>query len=126
MLSRPRKFLDQRLPLPNGQSLTPLTHPTGRGLNHEVSTEVHVLHPSGLPLACGPRMERGALGLFPELQTPPLPAMPVRMGTGLEHGPGTTPTASPPSNQAVHSQRATSCRTVELEVAVPHLRPAEW
>ena len=33
------------------------------------------VHPSGLPLACDPRMEQGPLGFFPELRTPPLPAM---------------------------------------------------
>ena len=40
------------------------------------------VHPSGLPLACGPRMERGPLGFSPELRTPPLPATHVRVGTG--------------------------------------------
>jgi hypothetical protein len=46
------------------------------------------LHPSGLPLACGPRMERGPLGFSPELRTEPLPATHVGAGTGLEHWPG--------------------------------------
>jgi hypothetical protein len=43
------------------------------------------VHPSGLPLTCGPRMEREPLGLNPELRTPPLPATHVRAETGLEH-----------------------------------------
>jgi hypothetical protein len=30
---------------------------------HEASTEVHAIHPSGLPLACNPRMGRGPLGV---------------------------------------------------------------
>ena len=73
------------------------------------------IHPSGLPLACGPRMERAPLGLSPELRTPPLPATHVRAGTGLEHAPGTTPSTSRrPSNPRVHSQRATSCRNEAL------------
>jgi len=52
------------------------------------------VHPSGLPLACSPRMERGPLGFSPELRTPPLPATHVRVGTGLEHWPGTTQSTS--------------------------------
>jgi hypothetical protein len=50
--------------------------------------------------ACGPRMEQGPLGFFPELRTPPLPATHVRAGTGQEHGPGATQQPSsdgPPS-----------------------------
>ncbi len=46
------------------------------------------LHPSGLPLACGLRMERRPLGFSPELRTEPLPATHVGVGTGLEHWPG--------------------------------------
>jgi hypothetical protein len=30
---------------------------------HEASTEVHAIHPSGLPLACNPRMGRGPSGV---------------------------------------------------------------
>jgi len=46
-----------------------------------------VIHPSGLPLAGSPRMEQGPLGYSPELQTPPLPATHVEVGTGIEHSP---------------------------------------
>ena len=46
------------------------------------------VHPSGLPLTCSPRMERGPLGLNPELRTPPLPATHVRAGTGSNTSPG--------------------------------------
>jgi hypothetical protein len=59
--------------------------------HHQGFTHVH---PSGLPLACGPRMERAPLGFSPELHTPPLPATHVGVGTGLEHWPGTTPSTS--------------------------------
>jgi hypothetical protein len=41
-----------------------------------------LVHPSGLSLACSPRMERVPLGMNPELQTPRLLATPVRAGTG--------------------------------------------
>jgi len=52
------------------------------------------VHPSGLPLACSPRMERAPLSFSPELRTPPSPATHVRVGTGLEHWPEATPPAS--------------------------------
>jgi hypothetical protein len=62
------------------------------------------VHPSGLPLACGPRMEQGLLGFSFELHTPPLPATHVEVGTGLEHWPGTTlSTSSRSSCQVIHS-----------------------
>src|SRR6266566_9407985 len=38
------------------------------------STEVHAIHPSGLPLARDPWMVQGSFGFPPELRTPPLPA----------------------------------------------------
>jgi hypothetical protein len=73
----------------------PLEHSAWRDPNvtrhHQGFTHVH---PSGLPLACGPRTERGPLGVFSELRTPPLPAAHVRAGTGLGHWPGITPSAS--------------------------------
>jgi len=65
------------------------------------------VHPSGLPLACDPRMGRGSLGFFPELRTPPLPATHVRAGTGHGHWPGTTPSTSvePPISASTHLVR---------------------
>jgi hypothetical protein len=51
------------------------------------------IRPSGLPLACSPRMERRPLGFDPELRTPPLPAAHVRAGTDAEHSPGATSSA---------------------------------
>ena len=62
VFSRPDDLPDRRLPLPNGQSL----HPAGASglLNHGASTGVHAIHPSGLPLACNPRMGREPSG-FP-------------------------------------------------------------
>ena len=60
----------QRLPLRSGQSLPPRTlHPIAGVLNHGASTEVHTIHPPGLPLACGLRMRRGPSG-FPLCSAP--------------------------------------------------------
>ena len=73
----------------------PLEHSAWRDPNvtrhHQGFTRVH---PSGLPLACGPRTDRGPLGVFSELRTPPLPATHVGAGTGPGHWPGITPSAS--------------------------------
>ncbi len=44
---------------------TPLQHPIAGARDNEASTRVHAIHPSGLPLACGPRMEREPLGFSP-------------------------------------------------------------
>ena len=80
---------------PAASPCIPLEHSAWRGPNvtrpHQGFTRVH---PSGLPLACGPRTERGPLGVFSELRTPPLPAAHVRAGTGPGHWPGITPSAS--------------------------------
>jgi hypothetical protein len=80
----------------NGQSLrpAPCIPPARLTLTrrHRRSTCVC---PSGLPLAGDLRVEQGPLGLNPELRTPPLPAAHVRAGTGAEHSPGTTSSASP-------------------------------
>jgi hypothetical protein len=56
---------------PAASPYTPLRHPIYGDYAHEASTEVHAIHPSGLPLACSPRMERRPLGFSPELHTPP-------------------------------------------------------
>jgi hypothetical protein len=75
-------------------------------------SEVQVLHPSDLPLACGPRMERAPLGFCLMLRTPPgTPATHARPRPGHEHGPGTTPSMllDPPINVFTH-MRATSRR----------------
>ena len=70
--------------------------PSCGALLDEASTRVHAIHPSGLPLACGPRMERAALGLSPELRTPPTRSRRRTPGWGqaIEHGPGTTRSTS--------------------------------
>jgi hypothetical protein len=63
-------------------------------------------------------MERAALGLSPELRTPPTRSRrrTSRWGQAIEHGPGTTRSTSHQSilQSVVHSQRATSRRTTNL------------
>jgi len=90
--------------------VTPHLHPIAGVLNHGASTEVHAIHPPGLPLACGPRMERETLGLFPVLRTPPLPATHDRAGPGMSTHPELRCRHNRPSNPRVPSQGATSCR----------------
>ena len=81
-----RRVLSRRLPLHHGQSLNPATtshHARLCFTRHQ--TGVHVVHPSGLPLACDPRVERGRLGLFPELRTPPTRSRTTHVGEGTGH-----------------------------------------
>ena len=53
----------RHLPLLSGQSLHPaITTHLARFTHNETSAEVHVIHPSGLPLARNPRMERESFG----------------------------------------------------------------
>jgi hypothetical protein len=56
-------------------------HPCGAPLD-EASTRVQNLHPSDLPLACDPQMERDVLGLSLGLRTPRLLAAHAGAGTG--------------------------------------------
>ena len=56
---------------PAASPYTPLQQPISGASDNEASTKVYAIHPSGLPLACGPRMERAPLGFSPELRTPP-------------------------------------------------------
>ena len=72
---------------PAASPCTPLLHPTGGATHHEASTRVHAIHPSGLPLACNPRMGREVLGLSPVLRTPLLPAAHDRAGPGVSTRP---------------------------------------
>jgi hypothetical protein len=74
-------------------------------------------HPSGLPLACGARTERAPLGVFPDASNP---AVTSDARQGGDRSTNTDPELRcrqhrRPSNQRAHSNRATSCRTEELE-----------
>ena len=114
-----RRVLSRRLPLHHGQSLNPATKSHHARLcftRHQ--TGVHVVHPSGLPLACDPPDGTGRLGLFPELRTPPTRSRTTHVGEGTGHRARTwnyRPLNSHPSisNPIVHSCRATSRRTAQ-------------
>jgi hypothetical protein len=96
------------------------------------------IRPSGLPLACRPRVEQGLLGFSPELRTPPLPATHVQVGTGYRTRTRDYPVTgdiADPLSKSVHSTPATSCRTFTRQVSfwgersgvenLDHLKPAE-
>jgi hypothetical protein len=88
-------FSSRHPPPSQTASPVPRSHfPSSGGRDYETSSRVHVIHPSGLPLTCGPRMGARALGLHPGLRTPQSPTTPARTGTNLEHRLGTTHSAS--------------------------------
>jgi len=103
----------EALRLPPAASQRPVLDPSDtshlRGCRCRSIRGFTYVHPSGLPLACDPRMERGPLGFSLKLPTPPLPATPVEVGTGPEHWPGTTPSTStsvdPPIWESTHTVR---------------------
>ena len=79
------------------------------------------VHPSGLPLACDPRMERGPLGFSLSFAPRSYPRRTSGRGRAIEHWPGaTSPTSVGPPIDVAHSQRATSCRTIGLDMSVEH------
>ncbi len=110
----------RRLPLHSGQSLHPATasHLAGPS-DHEASTEVHAIHPSGLPPRLWPPDGTGALGLRPRASHPAVTGD-ARQGRGqaIEHKPRTTPsTSADPPIHIVHSKRATSRRRCRMRLA---------
>ena len=114
VLSRLSGVPSRRLPLPSGQSLAlRYSIPPAELTVTRHQSEVQVLHPSGLPLACSPRMERAPLGFCLMLRTPPgSPATHVRPRPGHKHGPGTTrSTSAEPPIREFSRQRATSRRS---------------
>ena len=59
-------LFNRHLPLPSGQSLRPAGTSHLRDLNVTRHRRGFTrVHPSGLPLACNPRMGRGSLGFSP-------------------------------------------------------------
>ncbi len=102
MLSRPDAVPGRRLPLPSGQSLHPAATSHRGATLHEASTEVHPIHPSGLPLACSPRDGAGTLRRSPVLRTPPSPAAHDRTGPGVSTRPELRDRHNRPSNPRVH------------------------
>jgi hypothetical protein len=91
---------------------TPVFIPSPGAHNNEASTGVQFRSPVRPSPHLRPRMERERFGFSLELRTPQLPATHVKVGTGLEHWPGTThPTCRRSSHLRVHSPHATSCRS---------------
>jgi hypothetical protein len=101
--------------LPHSQRLVPAprrNNPSCEALHHEASTRVQAIHPSGLPLACDPRMERERLGLFPELRTPPTRSRTTHVGEGTGHRARTWNNAHVTSGEP-----PTSCSLVSCDLA---------
>ena len=83
--------------------------PSSGASDNEASTEVHAIHPSGHSPRLWPPDGTGALGLLPRASNPAdqEPTTHVRVGTGLEHKPGTTLTTSaePPIRASTRNVR---------------------
>ena len=91
--------------------------PSSGASDNEASTEVHAMHPSGHSRRLWPPDETGAIRLLLRASNPAdqEPTTHVRVGTGLEHKPGTTLTTSAePPIRASTRKRATSRRTEGL------------
>ena len=84
--SRPRRVLGQRLPLLSGQSLdpAPALHRAGLRLTRHQRGFKQFTRPV-FPSPVAARMERAALGLSPELRTPPARSRTTHVGVGTGH-----------------------------------------
>ena len=80
---------------PAASPCTPQPHPTSGAPHYGASTGVHAIHPSGLPLACGPPDGTGGPWAFPCAPHPAVTSGARQGGAGREHAPRTTrPTSS--------------------------------
>jgi len=114
----------RRMPPCSGPSLYPRPATHHRRLlitrHHQGFT---VVHPSGLPLACSPRVEQGPLGLFPRASHPAVTGGACRGG---DRHRGHLPELRHhrwSSTQRSHSPRATSCRTDLIRACAPFRAP---
>jgi hypothetical protein len=79
-------------------------------------TGIHVIRPSGLPLACGRWMEHRPLGFLPGFTPRRCQRRMPGAGTSVEHSPGANRrTYIDPPFRLSHSHSATSCRTIASE-----------
>src|SRR5665647_2043477 len=87
-------------------------------MDNEVSTEVHAIHPSGLPLACGSQVEQEPLGFPPSFGPRRYQRRPSGWGQALEHWPRTTLSTSvdPPVLEFTRSVRPHVARVVPFAV----------
>jgi len=102
--ARPAPAASQR-PVP----FTPHLHPTARLLFTRHQRRFTRFTRPACPSPVTPD-GTAALGLFPVLRTPPLPAAHDRAGPGVSTRPELRDRHNRPSNQRVHSLSATSCR----------------
>jgi hypothetical protein len=107
----------RRLPFRNGQPCPQRRNPSPGVSMSRHHREFACTHPSGLPLACGPRMERALLGVFPDASHPAVTSNARQSGDGSVN---TYPELrcrhhTQPSNQRARSNRATSCRTEKVK-----------
>ena len=73
--------------------------------------EVHLIRPSGLPLACNLRMERRSSGFLPGFTPRRYQRRMPGAGTSVEHSLGVNRRSFDPPFRLSHSPSATSCRT---------------
>ena len=103
-------------PLPSGQPCPQRRIPSPGVSMTRQQREFACAHPSGLPLACGSRMERAPLGVFPDASNLAVTSNARQGGDGPAN---TCPELRchhrRPSNQRAHSCRATSCRSQEVQ-----------
>src|SRR6266545_3240950 len=134
VLPRPSRLLDRRLPLHGGQSLHPA--PTAHLAGLRVTRHQRGFKPFTRPVFPPPvatRMERAALGLSPELRTPPTRSRrrTPRRGQAIEHVPGTTRSTSHQSilqscsslttcDLASHDELRASVAAGSASAGVPH------
>ena len=79
--------------------------------------EFTCVHPSGLPLACSPRMERAPLGVSPDASDPAVTSDARQGGdrsTNTDPGLAVSYMLDPPISEPTPN-RATSCRNQEVE-----------
>jgi hypothetical protein len=96
----------------------PPQHPSMRGsASRSINQGFKRFHPSDLPLACDPRMERAPLGFTPSFAPGPYGPRTSGWGQVIEHGPATRSTSSTqPPILRVDSMRATSREGVRKTV----------
>jgi hypothetical protein len=98
----------RRLPLPNGQPLSPRSYcpPRGAGVtgHHQGFTGIH---PSSLPLTCGPGTEPAPLGFPLKLRTPA--SRTRRRTSGRGHVSNTDPKSRPRHHRTSPTDSLTTC-----------------
>ncbi len=120
--SRPTTIIGLRLSHLSDPSLrsATTTHLKRGSASRDINQEFTRVHPSGLPLAGGSRMEREPSGFPPSSAPRDYSQRTSGQGQAIEHEPETrfTASAEPPTSR-VYLIRATSCRTRGRRRLVP-------